>query len=98
MPGGGRTPRIEQLGIVPVTPTSAAGMTAVAGVVATRARPRRTTALVAALDACIAAVEGSIEHPNAHDAKPCRWSRDPGDLVASWKRGHQRLRGKEVSV
>jgi len=94
----GPSPRIEPLGTVPVTPTAAAGMTAVAGVVATRARPRRTTALVTALAACSAAVEGSIEHPDAHDAKPCRWRRDPGDRVASWKRGHRRLQDRELSV
>jgi len=73
-------------------------MNAVEGVVATRARPRRTTALVTALEACMAAVDGSIDHPNALDAKPCRWRRDPGDRVASWTHGHRRVQDMELSV
>jgi len=73
-------------------------MNAVEGVVSTRARQRLKTALVTALAACSAAVDGSVAHPNAHDAKPCRWRRDPGDRVASWKRGHRRLQEMESSV
>jgi len=73
-------------------------MNAVAGVVATRARQRLKTALVTALEECIAAVDGASAHPDAHDAKPFRWSRDPGDLVASWMRGHRRLQEMEASV
>jgi len=82
-------------GTVPVTPTAAAGMTAVAGVVATRARQRLKNAIVTSLDECIAAADGSIAHPNAHDARPFRWRRDPG---ASWTRGHRRVQEMEVSV
>jgi len=73
-------------------------MHAVAGFVSTRASQRLKTALVAALEACIAAVEGSIAHPDAHAAQPCRWSRDPGDRVASWTRGHRRVQEVDVSV
>jgi len=69
-------------GIVNVTPTAASWMNAVFN----------------SLDECIAAVDGSIAHPNAHDAKPFRWSRDPGDLVVSWKRGHRRLQEMESSL
>jgi len=43
-------------------------------------------------------VDGASAHPDAHDAKPFRWSRDPGDLVASWMRGHRRLQEMEASV
>jgi len=98
MPGGRRTPRIEQLGTVHVTPTAASWMNAVEGFVSTRARQRLKNALFTSLEECIAAVEGSVAHHNAHDAKPFRWSRDPGDRVASWKRGHRRLQEMESSV
>jgi len=73
-------------------------MNAVEGVVATRARPRLKNAIFNSLEECIAAVDGAIEHPDAHDAKPFRWRRDPGDRVASWKRGHRRLQDRELSV
>jgi len=73
-------------------------MTAVAGVVSKRARQRLKTALVTSLEECIAAVEGSIAQPNAHEDWPFRWSQDPGDRVATWKRGHRRLQEMEVSV
>jgi len=66
-------------------------MNAVEGFFSKLARQRLKTAIVNTLDECIAAVEDSIDHHNAHDALPFRWSRDPRDLVASWKRGHQRL-------
>ena len=42
-------------------------------------------------DECIAAVERYIEHHNASDAHPFRWSRSPDDLALSWKRGHRKL-------
>jgi len=73
-------------------------MHAVAGVVATRARQRLKTDLVAARAVGIAAVDGSSAHPNAHEAQPCRWRRDPGDRVASWTRGHRRVQEMEASV
>jgi len=66
-------------------------MNAVEGFFSKLARQRLKNAVFNSLDECIAAVEGYIAHHNAHDARPFRWSRDPGDLVASWKRGHQRL-------
>ena len=44
-----------------------------------------------------AAIEGYIEHHNARDARPFRWSRSPKDLVESWKRGHRRLQEMELN-
>ncbi len=43
------------------------------------------------LDGCVAATGGYTGRHNASDARPIRWSRNPEDLVASWKRGHRRL-------
>lgn len=73
------------------TPTSASRMNAVAGFFSKRARQRLKNAVFDSLDACIAAIAGYIEHPNANDARPFRWSRKPEDLVEAWKRGHQKL-------
>jgi len=56
-----------------------------------RARQRLKNAVFDSLDACIAAIAGYIEHPNANDARPFRWSRKPEDLVKAWKSGHQKL-------
>ena len=53
---------------------------------------RLKNAVFDSLDACVAAIGGYIEHRNARNARPFRWSRGPEDLVESWKRGHRRLR------
>ncbi len=74
-----------------VTPTSASWMNAVEGVFSKLARQRRKNAIFNSLEACITAVEAYIAHHNVHEARPFRWSRDPEDLVVSWKRGHRRL-------
>ncbi len=73
-------------------------MNAIEGFFSKLARRRLKNAIFNSLDECIAAVEAYIEHHNAlnaHEApmgaRPCRWRRDPDDLVASWKRGHRRL-------
>jgi len=81
----------------PIT-LNATDRTRLEAILAAPTRPQRPlgrtahpTRIVTALAACSAAVDGSIDHPNAHEARPCRWRRDPGDLVASWTRGHPRL-------
>jgi len=81
-------------GTVPCTPAAAAWMNAMEGFVSPRARQRLKTAVFNSLDECIVAVDGSIDHA----AKPFRWSRDPGDLVASWTRGHRRVQEMEASL
>ena len=73
------------------TPTSASWMNAVEGFFSKLARQRLKDAVFDSLDECIAAIEGCIEHHNASDARPFRWSRKPEDLVEAWKRGHQKL-------
>ncbi|MCY4314503.1 MAG: transposase, partial [Roseovarius sp.] len=79
------------------TPTSASWMNAVEGFFSRPARQRLKNAVFDSLDACIAAIEGCIEHRNARDARPFRWSRSPEDLVESWKRGHRRLQEMELN-
>ena len=78
------------------TPTSAsrmsAVMNAVEGFFSRPARQRLKNAVFDSLDACVAAIEGCIEHRNASDARPFRWSRSPEDLVESCRRGHRKLR------
>ena len=66
-------------------------MNAVEGFFSKLTRQRLKDAVFDSLDECIAAVEGYIEHHNANDARPFRWSRKPEDLVEAWKRGHQKL-------
>ena len=73
------------------TPTSASWMNAVEGFFSKLARQRLKDAVFDSLDECVAAIEGYIEHHNASDARPFRWSRKPEDLVEAWKRGHQKL-------
>ena len=79
------------------TPTSASWMNAVEGFFSKLARQRLKNAVFDSLDACIAAIGGYIEHHNARDARPFRWSRGPEDLVESWKRGHRRLQEMELN-
>ncbi len=73
------------------TPTSASWMNAVEGFFPKLTRQRLKDAVFDPLDDCVAAVEGYTGRHNASDARPFRWSRNPEDLVASWKRGHRRL-------
>ena len=73
------------------TPTSASWMNAVEGFFSKLARQRLKDAVFDSLDECVAVIEGYIEHHNASDARPFRWSRKPEDLVEAWKRGHQKL-------
>ena len=73
------------------TPTSASWMNAVEGFFSKLSRQRLKHAIFNSLDECIAAIEGYIEHHNANDARPFRWSKKPEDLVEAWKKGHQKL-------
>ncbi len=73
------------------TPTAASRTSAVEGFFWKLARQRLRNAIFNSLDACIAAIKGYIEHHNANNAHPFRWSKEPEALVASWKRGHQKL-------
>ena len=74
------------------TPTSASWMNAVEGFFSKLSRQRLKHAVFNSLDACIAAIEGYIEHHDANDARPFRWSKEPEDHVEAWKKGHQRLK------
>ncbi len=80
------------------TPTSASWMNAVEGFFSKLARQRLKNAVFNSLDACITAIEDHVAHHDAHDARPFHWSRDPDDIVASWKRGHRRLQEEHASV
>ena len=73
------------------TPTSASWMNAVERFFSRLSRQRPRHAIFNSLDECIAAIEGYIEHQNATDARPFRWSKKPEDLVEAWKKGHQKL-------
>ncbi len=80
------------------TPTSASWMNAVEGFFSKLARQRLKNAVFNSLDACITAIEDHVAHHDAHNARPFHWSRDPDDIVASWKRGHRRLQEEHASV
>ena len=54
-------------------------------------RQRLGNAVFDSLDACLAAIEGAINHHKAHHARPFRWSRKPEDRVEAGKRGHHKL-------
>ncbi len=73
------------------TPAPASWMNAAGGFFSRLSRQRPKDAILDSLDECIAAIEGCIEHHDAGDARPFRWSRKPEELVASWKRGHRKL-------
>ncbi len=42
------------------------------------------------LDECIAAIEGYIEHHNANDARPLRWSEKREYFVKAWRKGDRK--------
>ena len=69
-------------------PTSASWMNAVEGFFSKLARQRLKNAVLDSLDECVEAIDGYIEHHNADDARPFRWSRKPEDLADAWKRGY----------
>ena len=73
------------------TPTSASWTNAVEGFFSKLSMQRLKNAIFNSLDECIAAIEGYIEHHNANDARPFRWSKAHEDLVEAWKKGHQKL-------
>ena len=73
------------------TPAPASWMNAVEGFFSKLSRQRLKHAVFDSVDACVAAIEGYIEHHNATCARPFRWSRKPEDLVEAWKKGHQKL-------
>ena len=73
------------------TPTSASWMNAVEGFFSKLSRQKLKDAIFNSLDECIAAIEEYIEHHNANNARPFRWSKKPEDLVEAWKKGHQKL-------
>ncbi len=72
------------------TPTSASWMNAVEGFFSKLARQRLKNAIFNSLDECIEAIEYFIEHHNENNAQPFKWSKEPEDIVASWKRGYQK--------
>ncbi|MCY4314840.1 MAG: transposase, partial [Roseovarius sp.] len=79
------------------TPTSASWMNAVEGFFSRLVRQRLKNAVFDSLDARVAAIGACIEHRNARDARPFRWSRGPEDLAGSWKRGHRKLQEMELN-
>ena len=73
------------------SPTPASWMNAVEGFLSKLSRQRLRHAIFNPLDVCNAAIVGYIEHHNATDARPFRWSKEPEDLVEAWKEGHRKL-------
>ena len=73
------------------TPTSASWMNAAEDFFSKLSRQRLKHAIFNSLDECITAIERYIEHHNAADARPFRWSKEPEDLAEAWKKGHQKL-------
>ncbi len=73
------------------TPAPASWTDAVEGFFSRLTGQRLKDSVFDSLDGCVAAMEGYTGRHNASDARPFRWSRNPDDLVASWKRGHRRL-------
>ncbi len=73
------------------TPAPASWTDTVEGFLSRLTGQQLRDAVFDSLDDCVAAIEGYIGHHNASDARPFRWSRNPEDLVASWKRGHRKL-------
>ncbi len=73
------------------TPAPASWTDAVEGFFPELTRQRLKDSVFDSLDGCVAAIEGYTGRHNASDARPFRWSRNPEDLVASWKRGHRKL-------
>ena len=62
------------------TPTSAFWLNAVVGFVSKLSRQRLKHAIFNSLDRCISAIEDNIEHHNANDARPFRWSKKSEDF------------------
>ncbi|MDE2793168.1 MAG: IS630 family transposase [Paracoccaceae bacterium] len=73
------------------TPTSATWTNAVEGFFAKLTRRRLKHSIFNSLDECIDAIEAFIAHHNAKQARPFTWSRQPGDLTGSWKRGYRTI-------
>ena len=67
------------------TPAPASWMNVVEGFFSRPARQRLKNAVFDSLDACVAAIGGCIEHRNAGDARPFRWSRAARRI--SWSPG-----------
>ena len=78
------------------TPTSASWMNAVEGFFSKLTRQRLKDAVFDSLDECTAAIHTYIEHHNANEARPFRWSKKPERIVEAWKRGHQKLQEMEA--
>ena len=73
------------------TPTSAYWMNAVEGFFARLARQRLRHSVFNSLEECTGAIEAFIRHHNENKARKFKWSRQPADLAASWKRGYRKL-------
>ena len=73
------------------TPTSASWTNAVEGFFSKLSRQRLKNAIFNSLDECIDAIEAFIDHHNANEARAFRWSKNPEDIIASWKRGYQMI-------
>ena len=73
------------------TPAPASWMNAVEGFFSRLSRQRLGHAVFSPPAGCVAAIEGCIEHHNANDARPFRWSRKPEDLVEALRKGRRKL-------
>ena len=65
------------------TPTSASWINAIEGFFSKLARQRLKNAIFHSVDECKEAIVIYIEHHNANDARPFRWSKKPEELIAS---------------
>ena len=73
------------------TPAPASWTNAVEGFFARLSRRRLKHSVFHSLDECIGAIEAFIAHHNAHEARAFRWSKQPDELIAAWKRGYQKI-------
>ena len=62
-------------------------MNAVLGFFSKLSRQRLNDAIINSHDRCFTAIEDYIEHHNANDARPFRWSKKSEDFGEAWKKG-----------
>ena len=73
------------------TPAPASWMNAVEGFFSKLARRRLRHSVFSPLEECAGAIKAFIGHHNGNEAGKFKWSRQPADLAASWKRGYRKL-------
>ena len=72
------------------TPTSASWLNAVEGFFAKLAKRRLKRGVFHSLVSLQAAINRFVEHANT-EPRPFRWTKDPDEIIAAVRRGHQAL-------